>query len=54
MTKIGEDAWTIADAKWSIWVKNKKCQKGVKNDCTSTLKLLCAKNRAKKHLIFEK
>ena len=31
-----------------------KMLKGAKNDCTSTLKLLCAKNRSKKHLIFEK
>ena len=32
---------------------NYKCQKGAENNCTTTLKLLCAKNRSKKHLIFE-
>ena len=32
-------------AKWSVWVK--KCQKGEKKDCTTTLELLCAKNRSK-------
>ena len=34
--------------------KNKKWQKGAKNDCATTLNLLCAKNRSKKNLIFEK
>ena len=41
-------------AKWSHWVKNSKYQKGGKHDCTTTLELLCAKNRFKKGLIFEK
>ena len=53
MAQIGKDAKAIAFAKWSVWVKNKKCQKGAKNDCTTTLELLCAKNRSEKHLIFE-
>ena len=26
MAKIGHDAKAIAFAKWSVWVKNKKCQ----------------------------
>ena len=54
MAKIGHHAKAIAFAKWSVWVKNLKCQKGAKNDSTTTLELLCAKNRSKKHLIFEK
>ena len=45
--KIGHFPKAIAFAKWSLWVKNQKCQKGAKNDCTSTLELLCAKNRSK-------
>ena len=40
MAKIGHHAWAIAHAKWSVWVKNKTCQKGVKNDPTTTLELL--------------
>ena len=48
MAKIGQYAWAIAHAKWSVWVKNLKCQKGAKNVCTTTLELLCAKNRFKK------
>ena len=43
MPKIGHDAKAIAFAKWSVWVRNLKCQKGAKNDCTTTLELLCAK-----------
>ena len=31
-----------------------KTQKGAKNDCTTTLELLCAKNQSEKDLIFEK
>ena len=54
MREIGHDAWAIAHAKWSVWVKNEKCQKGAKNDSTTTLNLLCAKKRSKKHQIFEK
>ena len=41
-------------ARWSIWVKNSNGQKHAKNDTTSTLELFCAKNRLKKHQIFEK
>ena len=54
MVKIGHDAWAIAHAKWSVWVKNEKCQRGAKNDYTTTLHLLCAKKRSKKNLIFKK
>ena len=52
--KIGHLAKAIDFAKWSVWVKNSKGQKGSKNDSTSTLELFCAKNRWKKHQIFEK
>ena len=54
MAKIGHDAKAIVFAKWSVWVKNYKCQNGAKNDCTTTLELKCEKNRSKKQLIFEK
>ena len=54
MAKFGHEAKPIVFAKWSVWVKNLKCQKGAKNDCTGTLELLCAKKRSKKHLTFEK
>ena len=30
-----------------------KCQKHAKNHSTTTLQLLCAKNRSKKHQIFQ-
>jgi len=40
MAKVGHRAWAIAHAKWSVWVKNYKCQKGAKNDHTTTLELL--------------
>ena len=53
MAKIGQDAWAIAHAKWSVWIK-KNFQKGAKNDSTTTLEFLCARNRVKKHLIFHK
>ena len=41
-------------AKWSAWLKNSNGQKGKRNDSTSRLELFCAKNRWKKHQIFEK
>jgi len=48
-------AWATAFAKWSVWVKNKKCKKHAKNLSKRTLDLFCAKkNRSKKHQIFEK
>ena len=54
MAKIGHDAKAIAFAKWSVWVKNLKCQKGAKNDSTTTLEVLCVKNPSEKGLILEK
>ena len=54
MAKNGHNAKAIAHAKSSLWVKNLKCQKGAKNDCTSTLELFGAKKGWKKQLIFEK
>ena len=54
MAKIGHDAKAIAFAKRSVWVKNKKCQKGAKNNSASTLELSCAKNSSEKDLLFEK
>ena len=40
MAKIGHHEWAIAHAKWSVWVRNEKCQKGAKNDPTLILELL--------------
>ena len=52
--KIGHLAKGIDFAKWSVWVENSNGEKRAKNDSTSTLELFCAKNRCKKHQIFEK
>ena len=52
--KISHLPKAIAFTKWSVWVKNYKCQKHEKNHSTRTLDLFCAKNRSKKHQIFEK
>ena len=58
--KIGHLARAIAYAKpkafakWSDWVKSLKCHRHAKNHSTGTLELFCAKNRSKKHQIFEK
>ena len=52
--KTTAHAKAIAFAKWSVWVKNLKCQKHAKNHSTRTLELFSAKNRSKKHQIFEK
>ena len=41
-------------AKYSLGLKNYKCKKGGKNDCATTLELLCEKNGSKKQLILEK
>ena len=54
MTRIRHHAWAIAQAKCSGWVENEKYQKGAKNYCLTSLKMLCAKNRCKKHLLLEK
>ena len=44
----------IACAKWSVWVKNLKCQKHAKNHSATTVELFCEKHGSKKHQIFEK
>ena len=54
MAKNGHNAKAIAHAKYSLGLKNEKCKKGAKNDSTTTLELLCAKNLSKKQLVFEK
>ena len=41
-------------SKWSVSVKNLKCQKHAKNHPTRTSELFCARNRFKKNQIFEK
>ena len=48
MAKIGQEARVIAFAKWSFRIKNEKCEKGAKNDCTSKIELLCAKSAPKR------
>ena len=40
MAKIGHHARAIAYENLSVWVENKTCQKGAKNDPTRTLELL--------------
>ena len=52
--KIGHRAKATAFAKWSVWVKNYDSQKHGNNDSLTTLELFCAKNRLRKHQIFEK
>ena len=47
-------AKAIDFAKWSVWLKNSNGQKRPKNDSASTLECFCAKNRCKKHQIFQK
>ena len=51
MAKIGHHAWAV---KWSVWVKNLKCQKDAKNVRTTKLELLCARNRSKKRITLKK
>ena len=51
-SKIGHLAKAIAFAKWSVWFKNKKCQKPAKNHSRRTLALFCGKNSSKKHQIL--
>ena len=46
--------WKSAFAKSSLWVKNYNSKKHVKIYSISDLQLFCAKNRLKKHQIFEK
>ena len=52
--KIGHLAKAIDFARCSVWLKNSNGQKRAKNDSTITLGLFCAKNRCKKHQVFEK
>ena len=52
--KNGHYAKALAFAKWSVWLKNLKCQKHAIKDSTSTSDLFYAKNGFKKQLIFEK
>ena len=54
MAQIGHHAWAIAYAKWLVWVKNRKRQKGAKNDWTKTLELMCAKKPVQKRVMFER
>ena len=54
LAKAIANAKAIALAKCSVWVKNKKCQKHAKNDSLRTLWLFSAKNRSKRHQLFEK
>ena len=51
--KIGDRAKAMAFAKWSVWVKYYNSQKRAKNDPLITLEYFCAKNRFRKHQIFE-
>ena len=52
--KIGHHAKVTAQGKSSLWVKNSNSQKHVKIHSTNHLELFCAKNRSKKHELFEK
>ena len=52
--KIGHLAKALDFPKWSVLIQHSNGQKRAKNDSTSTLELLCAKNRLKKHQILEK
>ena len=52
--KIGHHAKAIAPGKWSVSDKNQNSKKHVKIHSTNSLELFCAKNRSKKHEIFEK
>ena len=54
LAKAIAHAKVIAFAKWSVGVKNWKCEKHDRNDPKRILKLFCAKNRSKKHQILEK
>ena len=47
-------AKAIAFPKWSVWVKNYKCQSHAKNHSARTAELFCAKKGSKKHQILDK
>ena len=52
--KIGHYEKAIAHAKSSLWVKNYNSKKHEKINSTNHFELFSAKNRSKKHEIFEK
>ena len=52
--KIGHHAKAIAQAKSLFWVKSLNSVKCVKTQPTNHFEFSCAKNRSKKHQIFEK
>ena len=52
--KISHHAKVIVHAKSSLWLKNLNSKKHVKIHSTNHLQLFGAKNRSKKHQIFEK
>ena len=52
--KNGHHAKAIAHAKSSLWVKNSNSMKQVKIHSTNHPELFSAKNRSKKHQIFDK
>ena len=54
LAKAIAHAKAIAFAKWSVWVKNYKCQKHVENHSTRALELFCVKNYSKKHQVLKK
>ena len=54
LAKAIAHAEAIAFAELVIFGQKLKMQKNLKNDSTTTLYLVCAKNRSKKHQIFEK
>ena len=54
LAKAIAHAKAIAFAKWSVSVKNLKCQKHAKHHSTKTPELFCAKNCSKKNQILEK
>jgi len=47
-------AKAVAFAKWSVSVKNQKCQEHTKNNSTGRLQLFCAKSRLEKYQISKK
>ena len=52
--KVGHYAKAVAHAKSSLWVKNSNSKEHVKIHSTNDFELFCAKNRSKKHEVFEK
>ena len=48
LAKARAHAQARAFAKWSVWVKNQKCQKHAKDDSITTLELFCTKKPLQK------